>query len=81
MAIYVGGQKYKLIAGGSVCDLDIYTPNVIITNGIRLLSSDDYILKDISGLYLTATEYIQSLSLDNSILTDSENKYLTIKKG
>lgn len=53
MAIYVGGQKYKLIIGGEVCGLNIYTPNVIITNGIRLLSSDDYTLKDINGLYLT----------------------------
>ena len=80
MAIYVGGIKCNLISGGNVCNLNIYSPTPI-TNGIRLLSSDDYILKDISGLYLTATEYIQSLSLDNSILTDSENKYLTIKKG
>lgn len=53
MAIYAGGQKYKLIAGGGVCDMQIYTPNTIITNGIRLLSSDDYTLKDINGLYLT----------------------------
>ena len=53
MAIYVGGTKYKLILGGDVCNMDTYTPNIIITNGIRLLSSDDYTLKDINGLYLT----------------------------
>lgn len=80
MAIYVGGQKWKLTVGGDVCNLDVYTPTPI-TNGIRLLSSDDFILKDINNLYLTTTEYIQSLSSDGSILKDIEDKYLTIKKG
>lgn len=79
MAIYIGGQKYKLIIGGDVCDMQIYSP-IPITNGIRLLSSDDFILKDIRGLYLT-TEYIQSLSSDGSILQDFENNYLAMKKG
>lgn len=80
MALYIGGQKYKLISSGNVCDLIIYSPTPI-TNGVRLLSSDDFTLMDINGLYLTATEYIQSLSLDGSILTDNEDKYLTMKKG
>lgn len=52
MAIYLGETKYKLIVGGDICDMQIYSP-IPITNGIRLLSSDDYILKDINGLYLT----------------------------
>ena len=80
MAIYVGGQKWKLIVGGNVFSLNIPS-STPITNGVRLLSSDDFILKDINGLYLTAVEYIQSLSSDGSILTDIENNYLTIKKG
>lgn len=80
MSLYVGGIKYNIILDGSICNLDIYSPTPI-TNGIRLLSSDDYILKDINGLYLTVTEYIQSLSSDGSVLTDIEDKYITIKKG
>lgn len=80
MAIYIGGQKFKIICDGKVCGLQTYSP-IPITNGVRLLSSDDYILRDINGLYLTATEYIQSLSADGSILTDIEDKYITIKKG
>jgi hypothetical protein len=52
MAIYIGGQKFKLIVGGDICDMQIYSPTPI-TNGVRLLSSDDYTLKDINGLYLT----------------------------
>lgn len=80
MAIYVGGIKYKLILDRDICGLNICT-STPITNGVRLLSLDDYILKDINGLYLTTTEYIQSLSLDNSILTDNNNNYITVKKG
>jgi hypothetical protein len=80
MALYIGGTKYKIIVGGEVCNLHIPSP-IPITNGIRLLPSDDFILKDINNLYLTTTEYIQSLSSDGSILKDIEDKYLTIKKG
>lgn len=80
MAIYIGGQKCKIIAGGDICGLRIYSPTPI-TNGVRLLSSDDFTLMDVNGLYLTVTEYIQSLSSDGSILTDNEDKYLTMKKG
>lgn len=80
MAVYVGGQKYKLIVGRDICDMQIYSP-IPITNGVRLLSSDDFILKDINNVYLTVTEYLQSLSSDGSILTDIEDKYLTMKKG
>ena len=80
MALYIGGQKYKIIVGGDICELDVYSP-IPITNGVRLLSSDDFILKDINNVYLTVTEYLQSLSSDGSILTDIEDKYLTMKKG
>ena len=52
MAIYVGRTKCKLILSGDICNIDIYSP-IPITNGVRLLSSDDYTLKDINGLYLT----------------------------
>lgn len=55
MGLYIGGAKYKLIVGGDVCNLNVYTPTPI-TNGIRLLSSDDFILKDINNLYLTVKE-------------------------
>ena len=55
MGLFIGGTKYKLIVGGNVCNLDVYTPTPI-TNGIRLLSSDDFILKDINNLYLTVKE-------------------------
>lgn len=55
MALYIGGQKHKLIVGGDICNLNTYSPTPI-TNGIRLLSSDDYTLKDINNIYLTTVK-------------------------
>lgn len=52
MALYIGANKYKVIAGNTICDMRLYSETPI-TNGIRLLSSDGFILKDINGLYLT----------------------------
>lgn len=52
MAIYLGETKYKIIADGKVCSMQVYSPTPI-TNGIRLLSSDDYTLKDMNNIYLT----------------------------
>lgn len=54
MALYLGnGEKLKINLNNSVCRMNFYTENPV-TNGVRLLSSDGYILKDINGLYLIA---------------------------
>lgn len=56
MAVYLGGNKVNIIdANGNVCNLNILSKH-IITNGIRLLSSEGYILKDSNKLYLTTKE-------------------------
>ena len=55
MALHLGGDKLKINANGSVCSLIVYTAEQIL-NGIKLLSSENYVLKDSSGLYLTAKE-------------------------
>lgn len=56
MALYLGsGDKQKVVLNGAVYCLNLFT-KVAITNGIRLLSSDNYILKDSNGLYLTVKE-------------------------
>lgn len=80
MAIYAGGAKCRFFVGESVYDMELYS-SIPITNGIRLLSSDDYTLMDSKVVYVTATEYISSLSSDGSILQDIEDNYLAIKKG
>ena len=55
MAIYVGGQKWKLMLNG--VSYNMYIPSSVpITNGVRLLSSDGFILKDINNLYITVKE-------------------------
>lgn len=55
MALYLGSDKIKINLDGNICCLNLFsiTP---ITNGIRLLSSEGYILKDSNGNYLTVKE-------------------------
>ena len=55
MALYLGGNKSKIISGNGVYSLNLFfaTP---IANSIKLLSAEGYILKDSNGLYLTAKE-------------------------
>lgn len=56
MALYLGSSgDLKVILNGVVYHLNLFS-STPITNGIRLLSSEGYILKDSNGLYLTAKE-------------------------
>ena len=55
MAIYLGSNKQKISVGSSSCYINFYS-TVSIVNGMALLSSDNYMLKDKNGLYLTAKE-------------------------
>lgn len=56
MALYLGSsEKVKVILNGVVYYLNLFTTNPI-TNGIKLLSSDNYILRDSNGRYLTVNE-------------------------
>lgn len=53
MAIYLGNSEKKKIYLGSILrNLHILSANIIV-NGTQLLSSDDLILKDSNGVYLT----------------------------
>lgn len=56
MALYLGsGQKVKINLANNKYDLKLFSLTPIL-NGTRLLSSDNYILKDKNGRYLTAKE-------------------------
>ncbi len=56
MALYLGSsEKLKIYLNGVAYYLNLFSTTPI-TNGIRLLSSERYILKDSSGLYLTTKE-------------------------
>ena len=55
MALFLGGDKLKVNLNGVVYCLN-FISSTLILNGIKLLSSENYILKDSNGLYLTAKE-------------------------
>lgn len=53
MVINIGRKQYNIFLNGKAYALVIPSS---ITNGIKLLSSDNYILTDINGIYLTTKE-------------------------
>lgn len=55
MALYLGNSKIKINLNNNKYDLKLFSLTPIL-NGTRLLSSDNYILKDKNGRYLTAKE-------------------------
>lgn len=56
MALYLGSNgKQKINLNNVQYQLNLYSLIPII-NGIKLLSLDDYSLRDINGLYLTVKE-------------------------
>lgn len=56
MGLYLGNsEKLKISLDGVVSYLNIHSATPI-TNGVRLLTLEDYILKDSNGLYLTVKE-------------------------
>ena len=56
MPLYIGGnKKSKVTLGGVVYNFNIYREKPPVT-GIKLLTFDNYTLKDSKGLYLTVKE-------------------------
>jgi len=55
MSLYLGSQKCKINIDGIARLLNIPSVDVFV-NGILLMSSDNYILKDSKGVYLTVKE-------------------------
>ena len=56
MALYIGSsEKLKITSKNGKCCLRVIT-STPITNNSKLLSSDNYILKDSNGLYLTVKD-------------------------
>lgn len=57
MALYLDGEKLKVNLDGKIYRFnllpDTYEP---VISGIKLLSSEGYILKDINGTYLTVLD-------------------------
>ncbi len=55
MAIYLGEDRRKIVLDGISYSVKLFSATPIL-NGIKLLSSEGYILKDSNGLYLTSKE-------------------------
>ena len=56
MSLYLGNsKKLKVNLNNVIYRFMLFSENPI-TNGIRLLSSDNYTLKDSNGLYLTVKD-------------------------
>ena len=55
MAIYLGRDKVKINLDGVTYYLNFFSATPVV-DIVQLLSSDNYILQDENGLYLTAKE-------------------------
>lgn len=56
MGLYLGNsEKLKVNLNNVIYRFNLFA-EIPITNGIRLLSSDNYTLKDSNGLYLTVKD-------------------------
>lgn len=55
MAVYLGENRIKINLNGIVYILNLFTTAPIL-NGIRLLTSENYVIRDSNGLYITVKE-------------------------
>lgn len=79
MAVYIGGKKRRPHIEGAAQKTNIYSPDPI-TNGIMLVTSDGYTLRDSSRSYLTPEPPLdledELMSSDERILRDANGLYL-----
>lgn len=78
MALYLGRDKVDINLDGILYRLNLLF-NMPIYDGVKLLSSDGYILQDSIGLYLIPSDYVEPI-IDN-VLLSSENYMLTDFNG
>ena len=55
MALHIGSNKVNINLNNVAYYLNLFSES-LITNGVVMLTSDGYILKDSNGLYLTLKE-------------------------
>ena len=83
MALYSEGHKFKINLNGIRYKLNLYT-EVPIINEIGLLSLDNYLLKDSTGICLLPKIEIEGTiftTIDNYILKDIDGLYITAKEN
>lgn len=85
MGLYLGSsKKQKISINGTKCHFNIISLEPT-NNNVGLISSDNYILMDLNGLYIVPKETQSvingiAMSSDNYILKDKKGTYLTIKE-
>jgi hypothetical protein len=55
MPLYLGTEQVKINLDDIIYHLNLFT-NVIMINNPKLLSSDNFVLQDSNGLYITVKE-------------------------
>lgn len=79
MALYLGNQKVKLNLNGIAYKLNMFSEASIL-----LLSSDDYILQDINGIYLIPNDSpavtVKLLLSDGRAIKESNGLFLVYKE-
>ena len=86
MALYLGKDKVKINLDGVVYKLNLLT-DISSATRCALLSSDNYVLADLNGVYLIPKDgtcvVVEDalLSLDNFILQDLNGLYLKAKEN
>ena len=55
MGLYLGTNKVKITMADGVYNMQLFSTTPI-ANGIRLLSSEGYVLQDVNGVYLIVEE-------------------------
>lgn len=83
MGFYINGVNYQFHLGNKA--YFVHIPTIDLTKkGVSLISSDDFILTDLNGLYITAKQEVEynnmMVSVDNYILQDLNSVYLTTKE-
>lgn len=56
MAFYFGGQSHQIHLGGIKCRFEYNSNATIETNGVALMTSDGFALKDSNGALITVKE-------------------------
>lgn len=55
MILHLGSNKFKIYFNGHLCKLNLLSDGILLS-GIQLLSSDNLVLRDSNGLYITVKE-------------------------
>ena len=77
MALYLGNSKVKVNINGVAYRFNLYA-DPPITNGLRLLTSEDFVIKDVNGVYITVIPNVPFTTSDGYIFKDANGEYFMV---